>query len=297
MKMIRAMSGRVNPLWPFLFVLTGGLLWWLFAMPSVPERTVSTSEDAIERGAYLVRAGGCISCHEGTESGGLSGGMALESDFGTFYASNITPDPETGVGGWTGQDFIRALKHGRAPTGSFYYPAFPYRSYAGISDDEVLDIAAWIMAQEPVRQETPDPDIPFWLMRWQLAGWNLMADWMEGEYREVPDDDPQLARGAHLARYLGHCGECHTPRNGLGISRLNREFAGGQLEGRSVAAMDAEALSGWDEDAFALFLFLGLKPDGEFVGGKMDPVIEHNTSQLSEEDREALAAFFIRGQR
>ena len=104
-----------------------------------------------------------------------------------------------------------------------------------------------------------------------------------------------VARGAYLARHLGHCGECHTPRNGLGIPDMAREFGGGMLAEGKVEAIDAEALGDWSEDAFALFLTLGLKPDGEFVGGKMEPVIEHNTSRLTKEDREALVAFFLRG--
>ena len=95
---------------------------------------------------------------------------------------------------------------------------------------------------------------------------------------------------------MGHCGECHTPRNALGIPDQAREFAGGELDGKKVGAIDAEALGSWSEDAFALFLTLGLKPDGDFVGGKMEPVIEHNTSRLTAQDREAMVAFFIRGQ-
>lgn len=293
--MLNKNAGKMN-LFPLLLMLlvAGVLAWWLFSMPAVQEHAIPTSDEAIERGAYLVQAGGCISCHEGTETAGLSGGMALESEFGIFHASNITPDADTGIGGWNGQDFIRAMKHGRSPEGSFYYPAFPYRSYAGLSDEEVLDIAAWLMTREPVSNAAPSHELPGWLMRPHMAGWNRLADFMEGSYRPV--DDAQLARGAYLARYLGHCGECHTPRNSLGISRLSEEFAGGELEGRRVAAMDAEALSSWSEDDFELFLFMGLKPDGDFVGGKMDPVIEHNTSQLTEEDRQAMAAFFIRGQ-
>jgi len=269
--------------------------WWLTVRPEVQDVSIPISAEAIARGQYLVHAGGCISCHQGTDADGLSGGLALESDFGTYYASNITPDPVFGIGTWTGRDFVLAMRHGRTPTGGFYFPAFPYRSYAGMSEEEVLDIAAWLMAQSPVQYEAPDHELPFWLARWQMAVWNRMADVVEGG-SPAPIEDPLFARGAHLSRALGHCGECHTPRNTLGMMRLSREFEGGVLEGRDVAPLTAAALADWSESDFELFLFLGLKPDGEFVGGKMDPVIEHNTSQLTEEDRQAMAAFFMRGQ-
>jgi mono/diheme cytochrome c family protein len=292
---VRHAMTRINRTYYLLLLLAFMVVgWWLFSRPDVPDQVIPESADAVERGQYLVHAAGCISCHEGTEQPGLSGGLALESDFGTFYASNITPDPVSGIGAWTGRDFVLALRHGRTPKGGFYYPAFPYRSYSGMSEGEALDIAAWLMSQPAVTHEPLAHELPVWLRRWQMAFWNRMADAMEGDVSE--SSDPQIARGAYLSRTLGHCGECHTPRNSLGIVQLNREFAGSVLEGRDVAPIDAAALDGWSENDFALFLVLGLKPDGEFVGGKMDPVIEHNTSQLTEEDRLAMAAFFIRGQ-
>ena len=273
-----------------------GVAAWLFSpafLPaSVPEQALATDEATLERGRYLVNAGGCISCHEG-EAGGLSGGMAIESPFGVFYASNITPDTATGTGGWSGADYVRAIKHGRSPEGSFYFPAFPYRSYAQVTDEDALAIASWLAAQPAVANPVPEHDIPGWIARWQLAPWNSLANL--GEPEPVSYEDAQVARGAYLARNLGHCGECHTPRNTLGISDYSSEFAGGDMPDGHVPAINTEALSGWSEDDLALFLFLGLLPDGEYVGGKMEPVIEHNTGQLTDEDRMAMAVFFKRG--
>jgi mono/diheme cytochrome c family protein len=277
--------------WAMLVVIAGTGVW-LFAPPSVPEHRIAMNPAAIERGRYLIHAGGCISCHQGA-AGGLSGGLAIESPFGTFYASNITPDTATGIGGWNGSDFIRALKHGRSPSGSFYYPAFPYRSYAAITDADALDIGAWLMAQPAVNHTVRDHDLPAWVMRWQMAGWNRLADWSEPEFPAYTD--PQIARGAYLSRHLGHCGECHSPRNSLGLVQFDREFSGGDMADGHVKGIDAQAMTRWSEEDLALFLFLGLKPDGEFVGGKMEPVIEHNTGRLSDEDRQAMAAFFKRG--
>ena len=267
---------------------------WLFAAPSVPtSATLPASADAIERGRYLFVAGGCISCHRGeTDAGIPSGGLALETGFGTFYAPNITPDQATGVGSWSAAHFIAAMKHGRSPDGSFYYPAFPYRSYAGLGDDDVLDLAAYLLSLEPVAYQAPAPQTPPWLQRWMVAGWNKLADFSPVAAEQF--DDERLQRGAYLARHLGHCGECHTPRNGLGIPDGRREYGGAEWGAEVVEAIDAAALADWGLADFDLFLLLGMKPDGEFVGGDMNEVIEHNTSRLTEADRDALAAFFTR---
>ncbi|MFT7472203.1 MAG: mono/diheme cytochrome c family protein [Kiritimatiellia bacterium] len=266
----------------------------LFLPPSVSSSAqLSDSPEAIERGEYLVIAGGCISCHRGEEDEeSFVGGLALETDFGTFFAPNITPDMETGLGNWQAEDFLRALKHGRTPSGSFYYPAFPYRAYAGLSDQDAVDIGSYLMSLEPVSNSVPEAQTPAWLNRWAMAGWNLLADISEVEY--AASDDEQVQRGAYLARNLGHCSECHTPRNAVGILDANREFAGATLGEEVIEAIDSVAMEEWTASDVDLFLFLGLKPDGDFAGGDMNDVIEHNTSKISDEDRAALAAFLTR---
>lgn len=269
------------------------LAYWLFRVPPVAGLAIPTAPEAIAEGEYLVAAGGCVSCHEGVaDSSSLSGGLALESEFGSFYAPNITPHVESGIGGWDAENFLLAMKHGRSPEGNFYFPAFPYRAYAGLTDEDVLKIAAYLQSLPPVDSSVPPHDVPAWLFRWTLAGWNRIADLVQPAL-DTPSD-PVLRRGAYLARNLGHCGECHTPRNVLGIPDLAQEFAGATLGDGHVEALNREALSGWTADDFAFLLFLGMKPDGEYVGGEMESVIEHNTSRLTEEDREALAAFFMR---
>ena len=276
-----------------IVIIIGAASWLVYTPPSIPEQTIPQTDEAIARGEYLVHAAGCISCHLNPEGGeALSGGQALVSEFGTFYAPNITPDPGTGIGNWTGTDFIRALKHGRAPDNHFYYPALPYRSYQGMEDQDVLDIAAYLMQQEPVAASAPPHDLTPFLNRWALAIWNKLADFAEPDFPEY--DDPQVQRGAYLARSLGHCGECHTPRNGIGIPIYQAEFSGSPLAEGEADDITREALVEWSEEDFSFFLFLGIKPDGEFVGGEMEPVIEHNTSPLTQEDRDALAAFFLR---
>jgi mono/diheme cytochrome c family protein len=275
----------------FCVAVVLAIAYFLLTPPSVDNNAViSSDDDAIARGAYLVNAGGCVSCHLAVEGNGstnpaiLSGGHALVTDFGTFYAPNITPDVDTGIGG-------------RSPEGSFYFPAFPYRSYAGLNDEDVLDIGAYLLSLNPVNNAVPEHETPWWLSRFALVGWNLLADLTGGREPELMTAQEKsllMQRGAYLARNLGHCGECHTPRNGLGISQLAREFAGAQIGEDTIEAIDSEALEEWDRNSFDLFLLLGMKPDADFVGGDMSDVIEHNTSRLTDADRLALAAFFTR---
>lgn len=280
-------------------VIVLGLLYWVFAPPSVGNPQIPTDAAAIARGAYIYQAGGCGACHHPEEAeGDIGGGWEVTEEFsvlgitvgGTFRAPNITPDPDTGIGGWTGRDFLRALKHGRSPGGGFYWPAFPFRSFKDMTDEDVLDLAAYLMAQPAIRNEVPDNELPAYQFDWLMAGWNIMADFMEGAPPAVDTSDPQMARGAYLARALGHCGECHTPRNGLGMLQHSREFEGSEI---ISAAINPAGLSSWTEEDFVGLLQLGMTASFDFVSGEMAEVIKH-TSQLTLEDQEAYAAFFTR---
>jgi mono/diheme cytochrome c family protein len=274
-----------------LIALVGAFAFLLFRLPFVGSYQFSEDTAALQRGGYLVTAGGCVSCHINPDQGNsLSGGMALESDFGVFRVPNITPDISTGIGNWSAEDFVRAIRHGRNTDGGFYFPAFPYRAYSGLSDQDVLDMGSYLMSLEPVANDTGEHDLPLWIGNWMMAGWNLLAD-LEAE-KPVAITDPVVARGAYLARYLGHCGECHTPRNSLGILSADQEFGGATIGESHADPINLDALHNWSVDDFAFFLFLGMKPDEEYVGGAMESVIAHNTSRLTEDDRLAMARFF-----
>ena len=278
-------------------VILLGLLYWVFGVPSVGNPAIATDAESIARGAYAYNAGGCGGCHQPEGTTAPVGGYAIESKLnmlglpfgGTFNVPNITPDEETGIGGWTGRDFLLALKHGRSPGGGFYWPAFPYRSYKDMTDQDALDIGAYLMSQEPVANQVPEHELPGYQFRWMMAGWNIMADFMEGAAPTV-SDDPQVQRGAYLARVMGHCGECHTPRNSLGMMQLAYEYAGSDIVEASISP---EGLAGWVTEDFVGLLQLGMKADFDFVAGEMTAVVEH-TSELSLEEQEAYAAFFIR---
>lgn len=287
-----------NRLVAAIVALAVGTLGLAIVMPlRVPAPSTSETAPDVERGAYLVQAAGCISCHIDEDAApALSGGQQLHSPFGTFAVPNITPDPDTGIGGWTVEQLVTAIRFGRSPEGRMYFPAFPYRSYRGMTESDARDIAAWLLAQAPVNRPSANHELafPVSLGRLAMPGWNRLANLLTTE--PAPPADPQIARGAYLARALGHCGECHTPRNWLGIPDSSQEFAGATLGDSEAHAITADQFEGWSEQDFAFFLFLGLKPDDEYVGGEMEPVIEFNTGPLTEEDRLALAAFFLRGQ-
>ncbi|HWK54741.1 MAG TPA: cytochrome c [Hyphomicrobiales bacterium] len=271
-------------------VIVLGLLYWVFGLPSVGNPQIPTDPEAITRGAYVFNAGGCAACHQPDGTDAPIGGYEIESPFGgTFHVPNITPDPETGVGGWTGRDFILAVKHGRSPSGGFFWPAFPYRTYQGMTDEDVLDMAAYIMSLPPVRHENIPHDLPAWQFRWMMAGWQIMADLLEGTPPAV-SDDPQEQRGAYLARAMGHCSECHTPRNALGILDMANEFKGSDIVSANISP---EGLRAWAKEDFVYFLESGMTASFDFVSGEMADVIEH-TKNLNQEDREAYAAFFKR---
>ncbi|HEY5598718.1 MAG TPA: cytochrome c, partial [Kiloniellales bacterium] len=188
------------------------------AQSSVPPDGGGVGADAVARGAYVFRAAGCYACHTDSKNKGapLAGGRALVTPFGTFYTPNITPDPATGIGAWPVADLARALREGLAPDGSHFYPAFPYTSYTGMIDQDVGDLRAYLMAQPPVVQANRPHELylPFRL-RALVSVWKWLF-FTPGRLAEEPTRDAAWNRGAYLVQALGHCGECHTPRDALG---------------------------------------------------------------------------------
>lgn len=252
---------------------------------------------AVVRGEYLVRAGGCISCHtaKGEDAVPLAGGHALETPFGTFYAPNITPDKATGIGAWTDEEFLNAFWEGVGPGGRYYFPAFPFPAYTGISKEDVLAIKAYLFSLEPVRRENTAHELPWYLdTRLAAAAWQLLFFDSE-RFTADGDRDATWNRGAYLVRHLGHCGECHSPRGRFGATLADQEMAGGiGADGKTVPNITPnrdDGIGRWSADDLALFLELGMMPDADFAGGSMAAVIDDNTSQLTPEDRAAIGAY------
>lgn len=257
---------------------------------------VYADEDSVQRGAYLVHAGGCITCHteDAADAVPLAGGRALVTPFGTFYPPNITPDIETGIGGWTDDEFVAAFWEGVGPGGKHYFPSFPYTSYTGVSREDLLAIKAYLFSLEPVSRETPEHDLAWYMSTRLAAGAWQKLNFKPARFVPDPSRDAQWNRGAYLVRHLGHCGECHTPRSSTGVLQADRELAGALLGDEKIPNITphrSDGIGRWSASDIDYFLEIGMLPDGDFAGSSMVDVIEDNTSQLTREDRLAIAAY------
>lgn len=270
---------------------------WLVVPLALVGGTVAAA-DPVARGEYVFDAAGCAGCHTAPDGERLAGGRALETPFGTFRTPNITPDPEHGIGGWSDADFVRAMREGVGPGGTVYFPAFPYTSYTGMTERDLLDLKAYLDAQPAVAQadQPHELDAPYgW--RFLLPAWRLLH-FEPGELPEEPGRDPQWHRGRYLVQALGHCGECHTPRNRLGAMDEDRFLGGSEAgpEGRPVPNITPHPETGigsWSPGDVTFLLETGMLPDGDFVGGGMNEVVEASTSRLTPEDRAAITAYLL----
>jgi mono/diheme cytochrome c family protein len=269
--------------------------WWLTAVPSALAVTEPNHTPDLGNGLTAFNAGGCSSCHAvpgQPDRLKLGGGLAIPSPFGTFYAPNISPDPADGIGRWTEAQFVRAVTMGISPAGYHYFPAFPYTSYAHAGINDVRDLFAYLKTLTPVSGKVRDHDVRFpFNIRRNIGIWKLL-------FMDIRPFRPDAARsaswnrGAYLVNGLGHCAECHSPRNFLGGIIAAQRFAGGpNPEGEGwVPNITEKGVSDWSAKDIAYFLETGQTPDGDTVGGSMARVIK-NTSQLSPEDRNAIAEY------
>ena len=256
--------------------------------------------DRAKRGEYLFRAAGGCTCHSNIAKGGafLAGGRPIKTPFGTFYGPNITPDAETGIGGWSVADFARAMREGIAPDGSHYFPVFPYPAFTNITDADLEDLKAYLDTVPPVRQpNTPHDVTPPFSWRFTVGAWKAMF-FTPGPYRPDPERSDGWNRGAYLVTALAHCGECHTPRGALGGLDADLWLAGAKRgpEGElapNVTPHDATGIGRWSARDIADFLKTGLKPDFDDVQGLMEEAIENGYKYLGDADRAAIAEYVL----
>ena len=268
------------------------VFFWLTHPATAPVATIAQVQGNTADGADVFHMAGCGGCHR--TAGGdplvLSGGQRFASPFGTFVAPNVSMDPNHGIGSWDMTDFDRAVRAGVSPQGRHYYPAFPYASYANMTDQDLANLWAFWQTLPPSDNASQDHDLPLPL-RWRrpVGVWKTL--YMPVAAPDVIETDGLIARGQYLTVALGHCAECHTPRTALGGLDISRWMQGAPTADGSgkIPAITASEL-GWTAQDIAEYLKSGFTPDYDMAGGKMVEVIE-NTSQLSDADRLAIGTY------
>jgi nicotinate dehydrogenase subunit B len=261
--------------------------------PIAPPDPSTFSSDMIARGRQLAALGGCAVCH--TEIGGIAnaGGRPVETPFGTVYSTNLTPDPETGIGRWSYAAFERAMREGISRDGHHLYPAFPYASFTRTADADLQALYAYLMSQTPVAARTPPAHMAFpFNIRPLMAAWNTLF-LRPGLMQADPTRAPQWNRGAYLVESLGHCGACHTPRNALGAEQARTSYlAGGAVDGWHAPALTtlSRAPIPWTEAELFSYLRTGFSRFHGTAAGPMAPVVEQ-LSALPDADIRAMATY------
>ena len=262
---------------------------------ALPVPTQAQDAARAQRGEYLLHAGGCVGCHTDTKNSGtpLAGGRELKTPFGSFFGPNITPHPTAGIGRWSEAQFRRALREGVRPDGAHYFPAFPYTSFTGMTDADIGDLWAYLQTVPASAQPNREHELGFpFNIRLAMIGWKALF-FTPGEFRPDPSKSPEINRGAYLVNALGHCGECHTPRNFAGGLDRSKFLAGGVLDGGVVPNITPHPETGigkWSPGDVADLLKMGMTPDGDFVGGEMAEVSKE-MAKLTDDDVKAIVAY------
>src|SRR4051794_17078510 len=275
-----AMARRILILVAAALALGLGIYWWLTAVPMQVAVTAPAFVPNPANGETIFNVGGCASCHAVPDQPDrlkLGGGLALPSPFGTFYVPNISPDPNDGIGRWSEADFVTAVLKGVSPTGFHYFPAFPYTSYQHAKVEDVRDLFAYLKTLAPVTGKARDHDVPFpFNIRRNVGVWKFL--FMDGKpFTPDAGRSAQWNRGAYLVNGLGHCAECHSPRDFLGGIVTTQRFAGGpNPEGEGwIPNITQKGISDWSAKDVAYFLETGQMPDGDSAGGSMARVIKN----------------------
>lgn len=266
----------------------------LLALGCAASGYASANADLIARGEYLTKAADCVACHTTKDGKPFAGGLAFKTPMGTLYSPNITPDKATGIGSWTDEEFLRALHEGKGKNGENLYPAFPYTSYTLLKDDDVKAIKAYLFSLPAVHQPNRENDMPFpFNQRWGLWFWNLVN--FDGQ-RFEPDSskDAQWNQGAYFVEALGHCGECHTPRNITMGMKDSKAYAGTEIDGWTAFNITSDphaGIGGWSQEQIVQYLRSGHVDGKAQAAGPMAEVIENSTRHLTDSDLNAMAVY------
>jgi nicotinate dehydrogenase subunit B len=278
-----------------------GATWSLFgqrtALAPVAQPIATYSAATLERGRELAALGNCVTCHTSAQGKPNAGGLGIQTPFGTVYSTNLTPDPQTGIGLWSQQAFNRAMREGISRDGHHLYPAFPYTSFTRTSDEDLTALYGWLMSQEPVRQATPETKLAFpFSLRPLMAFWNALYLTPGSSAKPLKTEverSPAWLRGEYLVNGLGHCSACHTSRDALGGERSGLAYlSGATVDGWLAPALNARSSSpvAWTETAFYDYLRNGHSAEHGSASGPMAPVIRQ-LAQVPDTDLAAMAHY------
>lgn len=250
--------------------------------------------DLVARGEYLARAADCVACHTKKDGTPYAGGLGFKLPFGTLYAPNITPDKATGIGTWTDDEFVKAMQKGVGKGGKHLYPAFPYASYTLMPREDILAVKAYLFSLPPVHAETPADTLSFpFNQRWLMAFWNVLFN-PDKRFEPDPKRPPEWNRGKYLVESLGHCGECHTPRNFLQARRPSKALSGAVTAGWRAYNITPDRETGigaWSDQALASYLATGHAEGHSAAAGPMAEVVEYSLRYLTPEDIRAIVVY------
>ncbi|OOG38507.1 cytochrome c [Polaromonas sp. A23] len=262
---------------------------------SSPAAAAETSPAQIQRGAYLARAGNCMSCHTARGGTPYAGGRGIDTPFGTVFSGNLTPDKNTGIGSWTASEFWRAMHNGRSRDGRLLYPAFPYTNYTEVTREDSDALYAYLQSLPPAAQANTAHTL-----RWPFSTQAALAVWRAlyfspGQFTPDTRRATEWNRGAYLVRGLGHCSACHSARNALGASSTPLDLAGGLIPMQnwyapSLTSVAEAGVADWAPEHIAALLKTGVSPRGSVLG-PMAEVVLHSTQHMSDADLSAMAIF------
>ncbi|ABX48177.1 cytochrome c [Shewanella baltica] len=283
---------RIKNLLSHNLLLSLGLGLLACSSSAADEGGNTTSSD-IARGAYLMKIGDCVACHTAVGGRELAGGLPFETPFGAVYSTNITSDKETGIGKYSYEDFFDAMHHGVGINGNLY-PAMPYTSYSLLTDDDTKAIYAYLMSTKPIKQANRDNDVYFpFNLRFGLKAWNLVAHDAK-EFTPSKEKSEHWNRGNYLVNALGHCGECHTPRDTLFAMEQDKHFEGAIIEGLEASDIRPAELNrqNWTHEDLKSLFTEGYSRKGTVFGG-MYPVVYHSFSHLTDDDMRAVSSYLL----
>jgi mono/diheme cytochrome c family protein len=249
--------------------------------------------DDIARGKALTVAGDCASCHTADPAKPFAGGKRIDTPFGRIYSPNLTPDRDTGIGGWSEDDFYGALRFGVARNGSRYYPAFPYPNFTKLTRQDISAIRAYLGTLTPLKN-TPPPSELRWPFNYRVVmrGWNWLF-FKPGILQPDQQKSAEWNRGRYLVEGAAHCGECHTPKNIFGADKRGQAYGGGLVQGMFAPRLDSAERSGlksWSVEDIAEYLQSG-RNGRSHAGELMSEVVVNSTSKMSDADIRAIAVY------